>query len=113
MADPDPTAALHEHPHALEVARLLVRESEVSLPRIASVLGFANPDRFAEWFETRAGRHPDRVRSGEGPGLVDPTDDMLLCHVRRNLIAPVDRQTAVRLFTALRDRQPLPFPVRT
>lgn len=110
MDDRHSSPALHEHLDALEIARLLVRESEVSLPRIAAALGFSGLERFAEWFETHFGTLPAAVRSGKSFDLVDPIEDMLLCHARRNLIAPVDRQTAERLLAVLRHRQPLPQP---
>ena len=45
-----------------EIADLLVRCSAVPLPRIASVLGFAEPAQFSDWFEDRCGHHPESVR---------------------------------------------------
>ena len=110
MADRPSTTALHEHPQALEAVRLLVQRSDVSFRRIASLLGFADPERFSHWFENLTGRQPEAARSGSSSQLIVPPDDVLLCHVRRTLIAPLEPLNAVRLFTATRGRAPLPPP---
>lgn len=98
-----------------EVAELLVRCSGVPLPRIATVLGFAELEPFSQWFEDRSGQHPETVRA-EWETLTaappqydapDGPDEELLVRTRRLLFSLLERQEMAPMIRALRSRRPI------